>query len=91
MKTNTATNPSSLLGDPPGDLLGEDEADDESDDVGEEAANSALNDRHGDPVAEAEQRQHAAPRDPSVAEQSARTHAHAHSSPYNCSSATQVN
>ena len=62
------TNPSSLFGDPLGNILRKDELDDEADDVREEAANSSLNDRHGDAVSKTQQRQHTAPRYTTVTE-----------------------
>lgn len=65
------THPAALLGDPLRDLLDDDEATDEADDLGEEAADASLQGGDGHAVAEAQQRDDAAPVDVSAAKQPA--------------------
>ena len=56
------THPSSLVGNPLGDSLRQDEFHDESDDIGEKSADASLDDSDRYPIPKAEQSYHPPPR-----------------------------
>ena len=73
----SGTDPSSLIGNPLGDLFRDDELNNEPNNVGEEATDAPLDDGHRHPVSEAEKGHDPTPADIAITKQPTK-HGNAH-------------